>query len=92
MGKSIDVLTVANTLVKEYSSNSKIEVSGNYRLGDIRGNYSDLTKIKEKLGFEPKDSFEEGVSKSVKWVNLQEVFEDKYESSIDEMKEKGLYK
>ena len=92
MGKSIDVLTVANTLVKEYSSGSKIEISGNYRLGDIRDNYADLTKIREKLGFEPKVSFEEGISRFVKWVNLQEVFEDKYESSIDEMKEKGLYK
>lgn len=92
LGKAIDVLTVANTLVKEYSSNSKIEISGNYRLGDIRDNYADLTKIKEKLGFKPKVSFEEGISRFVKWVNLQEVSEDKYEKSINEMKEKGLYK
>lgn len=92
LGKAIDVLTVANTLVKEYSSNSKIEISGNYRLGDIRDNYADLTKIKEKLGFEPKVSFEEGIRKFVQWVNLQEVSEDKYEKSINEMKEKGLYK
>lgn len=92
LGKAIDVLTVANILVKEYSSNSKIEISGNYRLGDIRDNYADLTKIKEKLGFEPKVSFEEGISKFVQWVNLQEVSEDKYEKSINEMKEKGLYK
>lgn len=92
LGKAIDVLTVANTLVNEYSSNSKIEISGNYRLGDIRDNYADLSKIKEKLGFEPKVSFEEGIRKFVKWVNLQEVSEDKYEQSINEMKEKGLYK
>lgn len=92
LGEAIDVLTVANTLVKEYSSNSKIEISGNYRLGDIRDNYADLTKIKEKLGFEPKVSFEEGISKFVQWVNLQEVSEDNYEKSINEMKEKGLYK
>lgn len=92
LGKAVDVLTVANTLVKEYSSGSKIEISGNYRLGDIRDNYADLTKIREKLGFEPKVSFEEGISRFVKWVNLQEVSEDKFDDSINEMKEKGLYK
>ncbi len=92
LGKAIDVITVANTLVKTYNSNSKITISGNYRLGDIRDNYADLTKIKEKLGFEPKVSFEDGISKFTKWVQVQEVVEDKYEKSIEEMKEKGLYK
>jgi dTDP-L-rhamnose 4-epimerase len=92
LGKAIDVITVANTLVKTYDSNSKITISGNYRLGDIRDNYADLTKIKEKLGFEPKVSFEEGISKFTKWVEKQDVVEDKYEKSIEEMKEKGLYK
>jgi len=92
LGKAINVLTVANILVSEYSSNSKIEISGNYRLGDIRDNYADLTKIREKLGFEPKVGFEEGIRRFVKWVNLQEISEDKYEKSINEMKEKGLYK
>lgn len=92
LGKAIDVLTVANTLIKAYSSSSKISVTGNYRLGDIRHNYADLTQIETKLGFKPKVSFEEGLQKFTKWVNEQEIVEDKYEKSIEEMKEKGLYK
>lgn len=92
LGEAIDVNTVASTLVKTYASNSKITISGNYRLGDIRDNYADLTKIKSKLGFEPKVSFEEGIRRFTAWVEKQEVVEDKYEKSIEEMKEKGLYK
>ncbi len=92
LGEAIDVSTVANTLVKAYNSNSKITISGNYRLGDIRDNYADLTKIKEKLGFEPKVSFVEGIRRFTKWVENQEVVDDNYQKSIDEMKEKGLYK
>ena len=92
LGEAIDVLTVANTLVKLYESHSKIIVSGNYRLGDIRDNYADLTKIKEKLEFKPKVSFQDGINRFVKWVEQQEVVEDKYEKSIDEMRKKGLYK
>lgn len=92
LGKAIDVNTVASTLTRAYDSNSKITISGNYRLGDIRDNYADLKKIKSKLGFEPKISFEEGIRRFTAWVNAQEVVEDKYEKSIEEMKEKGLYK
>jgi len=92
LGQAIDVITVANTLVKGYESNSKITISGNYRLGDIRDNYADLTKIKAKLGFEPKISFFDGIRKFTAWVEKQEIVEDKYEKSIEEMKGKGLYK
>lgn len=92
LGIGIDVLTVANTLVKAYNSNSKITLSGNYRIGDIRHNYADLTKIKERLGFEPKVNFVEGIQRFTTWVNQQKVVEDRYELSIEEMKEKGLYK
>ena len=92
LGLAIDVNKVASTLVKEYKSNSKISISGNYRLGDIKDNYADLTKIQTKLGFKPKVSFEDGIKRFTKWVNAQEVVEDQYEKSINEMKEKGLYK
>lgn len=92
LGEAIDVLTVANTLIKAYGSGSKVTVSNNYRLGDIRHNFADLTKIRTKLGFTPKVSFEQGIAKFTAWVNAQSVMEDKYEKSIEEMKAKGLYK
>ncbi|NUG13282.1 NAD-dependent epimerase/dehydratase family protein, partial [Acinetobacter seifertii] len=60
-GIATSVLTVADQLVKNYNIDVPITISGNYRLGDIRHNYADLTKIKKYLGFEPKVSFEEGI-------------------------------
>lgn len=91
-GVATNVLTVANELVKNYGVDVSINVSGNYRLGDIRHNYADLTKINTLLGFNPKVSFEGGLKKFAEWVNTQEVQEDKYQKSIEEMKAKGLYK
>ena len=91
-GVAKNVLTVANELVKNYGIDVSINVSGNYRLGDIRHNYADLTKINRLLGFSPKVSFEVGLKNFAEWVNTQEVQEDKYQKSIDEMKAKGLYK
>ena len=91
-GVAIDVLTVANTLCEKYGIEVPITISGNYRLGDIRHNYADITLARNILGFEPKWNFAKGIEQFTNWVNKQEIQEDKYEASIEEMKRKGLYK
>ena len=91
-GVATDVISVATNLIKNYGVDVPLTISGYYRLGDIRHNYADLTKIKSKLGFEPKYSIEAGLKEFTNWVNTQEVEKDNYQKSIDEMKAKGLYK
>lgn len=91
-GVATDVLTVAQTLCDKYGVQVPITVSGNYRLGDIRHNFADISLARKILGFEPKWTFEKGIEQFTKWVNEQEVQEDNYEASIAEMKAKGLYK
>ena len=91
-GVATDVITVATELSNNYGIQVPITISGNYRLGDIRHNYADITKARQLLGFEPKVSFKEGLKQFTDWVNTQEVEEDKYQQSIEEMKAKGLYK
>ncbi len=90
-GVNTSVLKVANKLKELYDSDIEITISGNYRLGDIRHNYADLSKIKS-IGFEPKVSFDEGIQKFTAWVKQQEVQEDTSDQAIKEMKEKGLFK
>lgn len=91
-GVPVDVLTVANTLVENYGIDVSVNVSGNYRLGDIRHNYADISKAKTLLGFVPKWTFKDGIQKFTEWVNNQPIKPDKYNESIIEMKKRGLYK
>lgn len=91
-GKAIDVMTVANYLKDFYKSKSKINISGNFRLGDIRHNLADISLAKNILGYEPKYSFEQGLRKFCEWVLTQPIEEDNYKKSLEEMKNKGLYK
>lgn len=91
-GVAIDVLEVANSLIKAYAIPVPVTVTGRFRLGDIRHNYADLTKIKTRLGFEPKVFFKEGIEKFCAWVLQQEIQEDKLSISLEEMKKKGLLK
>lgn len=91
-GERTDVVEVANTLKEKYNSNVDVKITGNYRLGDIRDNYADNSKIEKLLGYRAKVSFKQGISNFVDWVNTQSIQKDNYQQSIDEMKKKGLYK
>lgn len=91
-GVATDVLTVANTLCEKYGIHVPITISGNYRLGDIRHNYADISLARKILGFKPKWKFSDGIEQFTNWVNQQEVKVDNYEASIEEMKNKGLFK
>lgn len=91
-GVAITVKEVAEILKEKYKSEIKINISGNYRLGDIRHNFADLTKISKLLGYKPKVDFKTGISNFVDWVETQNIEKDNYKKSIIEMKKKGLYK
>jgi dTDP-L-rhamnose 4-epimerase len=91
-GVATDVLSLAHKLRDYLKSDIPIKVSGNFRLGDIRHNVSDLTRISKILGFKPLVSFDEGLKIFVNWVQGEKVAEDTYEQSIEELKKKGLYK
>jgi dTDP-L-rhamnose 4-epimerase len=91
-GEATNVIMVATELIKNYGTATEIKITGNYRLGDIRHNYADLSKIKRILNFNPEYSFVKGIKKFSDWVSTQEVQESKYETSILEMKAKGLFK
>lgn len=91
-GAATDVLTVTRELMKNYGTEVPVTVSGHYRLGDIRHNYADITLARKLLGFEPQVSFSEGIQRFVAWAKEQEIQEDRYAVSIEEMKKRGLYK
>lgn len=91
-GSSIDVLSVANKLKSIYQVNVDINISGNYRIGDIRHNYADLTRIVNDLSYEPEVSFDQGIILFTDWVIKQRKFEDNYLKSINELRSRGLFK
>lgn len=79
-------------MIKQYGIQVPIRISGNFRLGDIRHNYADISLAQRLLGYTPKWTFDAGIKEFCDWVNKQELQKDRYEESISEMKGKGLYK
>jgi dTDP-L-rhamnose 4-epimerase len=91
-GSTTDVLTVAEQLILNYQIPAKINITGNFRLGDIRHNFADLEKIKTQLGYNPHYNFYTGIKLFCDWVKNQEIIESNFEESLDQMKSKGLLK
>lgn len=92
-GIPINVLEVAQEIVSYLKSESKIQISGAFREGDIRHNYADLKLINEVIGFEPHWSFKEGLHSFIDWALLQnDIPKDTsdYRKSLVELEEKGL--
>lgn len=91
-GVGTTVNTVVDELMRAYGAQVEVKISGNFRLGDIRHNIADLTKARETLGFEPTVSFRQGVQEFANWVKRQDPTDGGYESSLDEMRSRNLFK
>lgn len=91
-GIPINVITVVDELKKSLGIEVPAYISGNFRLGDIRHNFADISKISSVLGFKPEICFSEGVSHFSRWVYEQVSNVDEYDRSLLELRQKGILK
>ena len=96
-GERISVMQVAQTLKKLYASTSKIEISGDFRKGDIRHNIADIERAKALCEFVPSYTFEKGMEEFTAWVKKQdaehkmEKSDVHFEHSLEEMRATGMF-
>jgi dTDP-L-rhamnose 4-epimerase len=88
-GKPISIVEIANLLIKLLGKDLKPEITYKFRKGDVRHCYADISKIKEKIGFEPETTLEEGLKKLIEWAKETKAV-DKFEKAHQELKKKGL--
>jgi dTDP-L-rhamnose 4-epimerase len=67
----------------------KAEITGKYRVGDIRHCYADISQARKVLGFEPQVKFEDGVLEMAQWLEGQ-VAIDNVAVMKSELEERGL--
>jgi len=91
-GQPVNVLTVAKMLKDELRASGKIQVTGNYRSGDIRHNFADIQRAQDILGWKPEIRFEEGLHRFVAWAESQQAGADGYERSLEELRSRGMLK
>lgn len=90
-GKNTSVLEIARLLRDSYGSLSKLNITGDFRIGDIAHNMADMRLTEKLLNFKPETNLAEGLEDFSKWVRLEGGKSLQYEESLNEMKQAGLF-
>jgi dTDP-L-rhamnose 4-epimerase len=89
-GIQTSVNNLAKTLLEVSGFVVPIKITGQYRLGDIRHCFADLSQIKKHLGFTPQISLDEGLKNFCTWAITQPIHVDQSSKAEAELKERGL--
>lgn len=89
-GQPTSVADLAAALVSASGHSVPVSVTGEYRVGDIRHCYADLSRAQRYLGFAPRVSLAEGLVRFCNWAASQPAFEDKSEKAMAELRERNL--
>lgn len=89
-GRKLSIMDVGIAIAKELDQpTDNFVINNQYRAGDIRHCYADVTKAEKLLGFTASTVFESGVSELCKWVASQTAT-DMVDKATDELQKRGL--
>lgn len=89
-GEATSIMSVARLLCEVMGSPIEPHVTGEYRVGDIRHNHADITRLRETMGIAPIVSLEEGMKRFSAWVSTQAVPPDLLDKANAELKARNL--
>lgn len=89
-GTAASIMAVAHMLQQIMNSAIEPEVTGQYRVGDIRHNFADVSRLEAVTGFRPAISLETGMRRFVAWVADQPVPQDLLDHANAELKARKL--
>lgn len=89
-GQSYTIAEIAEKLARILrKEHITAEITGKYRVGDIRHCFSDISKAKAILGYEPEMTLEDGLFELAEWLEGQTA-EDKVNEMSRELAARGL--
>ena len=88
-GTAIPIKGVAERLISLMNSKITPDIPNQFRSGDVRHCFSDISKAKDRLGFDPKVSFDQSLKELILWSGYQES-EDKVGDAKQELKDRNL--
>lgn len=89
-GEATSVRQLAETLLAVGGLSAPVRVTGQFRVGDIRHCYADITRLQRLLGFTPRIDLVKGLTQFVNWARMQPAHEDQSEQATQELRSKGL--
>jgi len=88
-GEAIAVKEVARRLAKVLGKKVEPEITGNYRVGDIRHCFPDITLAQRVLGYKAQVGLEDGMRDLATWLE-QQTAPDRFNEMRQELASRGL--
>jgi dTDP-L-rhamnose 4-epimerase len=88
-GESITIKDLAELIISTYGSSANVEITNQYRKGDIRHCFGDLTKIAKQIGWKPRVDRTEGLRELIAWSETAES-KDTFDEAARILKQKGV--
>ena len=89
-GRSVTVRELAERLMQITGTQDVgLSITGEYRLGDVRHCFADMSRARQVLGYTPQVSLDEGMSELAAWLEGR-VAEDSLEKAHAELSTRGL--
>jgi dTDP-L-rhamnose 4-epimerase len=89
-GRSCSVLQIARAIAAAVGKeNAEPEVSGRYRVGDIRHCFADMSLARKVLGYRPEVTLEEGLAELAGWLDGRAAV-DRLDAAQAELDTRGL--
>lgn len=89
-GQSVTVESIARSLAKVLGKNIEPEMTGSYRVGDIRHCFPDISLAQRVLGYVPAVSLEAGMRDLAGWLFQQTAAQDRFNEMRAELTARGL--
>ena len=89
-GEPTTILDVARKLARVLGADAEPEVTGRYRVGDVRHCTADISRAREVLGYEPRIAFDHGLEELLEWLRSQEAPESRAGAHVAELAARGL--
>jgi dTDP-L-rhamnose 4-epimerase len=90
LGKPVSVMEIATKLMHKLGGTIAPHVTAEYRVGDIRHCYADITRIGEALGYQPQVDIDAGLDRFVAWVRTQPLPADRLDQANEELRRRKL--
>lgn len=90
LGEAVSVMEIATKLVERLNGTVAPHVTAEYRVGDIRHCYADITRAQAVLGYQPQVDINSGLDRFVAWVRTQPLPVDRLDQANEELRRHKL--
>ncbi len=90
-GVPVSIAELARTMLRVGNWDVPVNVTGAYRIGDVRHAFADTSRAARVLGFTAATSLDDGLRQWLAWAESHR-YEDATDSALDQLTERGIYR